>query len=649
MLGDAELDKENSSVRHGANNHKVPEMNDMSKRKFVLRFGDSKFASDMHVAQIKAIYGKHVKEGKLTLEDKMNVKVLIKATPAECQRLMKTLTTLKGAPKEAQNAHLASLGCCAKCASKNAASKVKAEERQQKIVAAQLAQAEAELARKRKREEAEKERDGDKVRKLSEQLQRVEEMRAAKEAAKEDIEAAKRRIEEKRQAAREEKDKLRVEGEALAETRRAHAAERKELEAMKKELERFREEIARDKTSLDRAQELLGAHLKAHESTLKSLEVARQAVERERAVIVKERERVELETVKYEEQLKAAAAKKAAWEDAMRYRADETAYKAATAERKREEAAAKKDETTRREAERDATAERKAARVKARQDTWAKDYEKWETTGASSGAPEYPRDDSASPSTSPTGASPDAARFYGGSRASSKAKPSKPVIDDDDEDGSPEHTKEAKMDDEEKAAREAREFAAAEAHARELARKRQEELARQARERLAAERAEAAAEKNLQRKQNSKKAQKVLLEEMRRKQEEEAAQREHHARQAQTEQKIREKARSTCVATATDAIYEAHVAAFEKMKTAPPGTLRERDIPWPLPNNLVFMTPRDDQNAKKKKVMRAIQRWHPDKFTQNFGACIYEAEREQIMTRVRGVSASVIELRQVWN
>ena len=105
-------------MSYSANNHKVPDMT--AKRKFVLRFGSDKFANDMHVAQIKAIYGKHVKEGKLTLEDKSNVKVLIKATASECQRLMKTLTTLKGAPKEVQNTHLAGLGCCSKCAARSA-------------------------------------------------------------------------------------------------------------------------------------------------------------------------------------------------------------------------------------------------------------------------------------------------------------------------------------------------------------------------------------------------------------------------------------------------------------------------------------------------------------------------------------------------
>ena len=93
------------------------------------------------------------------------------------------------------------------------------------------------------------------------------------------------------------------------------------------------------------------------------------------------------------------------------------------------------------------------------------------------------------------------------------------------------------------------------------------------------------------------------------------------------------------MATATDEIYEAHVAAFEKMKSVPPGTLGR---PWP--HRTTWWAGR---HARKKKVIG--QRWHPDKFTQNFGAAIREAERERIMTRVRGVSASVIELRQVWN
>ena len=205
------------------------------------------------------------------------------------------------------------------------------------------------------------------------------------------------------------------------------------------------------------------------------------------------------------------------------------------------------------------------------------------------------------------------------------------MVDDDDDDEMETET------DESASAR-----AAKEAHARELERKRREELERQAREKAAAERAAKEAEALRQRRQNTKKAQKEMMEELRRRQEEEAAQREHHARKAQTEQKIREKARSVCVATATDEIYDAHLAAFERLKSAAPGSLREIDLPWPQPHNILFLTPRDDAAARKKKVMRAIQRWHPDKFTANFGGLLREEERDAIMTRVRGVSASVI-------
>ena len=58
-------------------------MNASAKRKFVLRFGDSKWSNDMFVAQIKATSRENWvrRRSMLTLEDKANVKVLIKATP----------------------------------------------------------------------------------------------------------------------------------------------------------------------------------------------------------------------------------------------------------------------------------------------------------------------------------------------------------------------------------------------------------------------------------------------------------------------------------------------------------------------------------------------------------------------------------------
>ena len=422
-LRDADLDKENGgNVGFGhSSNHKVPDLNASAKRKFVLRFGNDKFSNDMHVSQIKAIYGKHVKEGKLTLEDKSNVRVLIKSTPSECQRLMKTLTTLKGAPKEVQNTHLAGLGSCSKCASKHAASAAKAEERRKKIVAAQLAQAEAELQRKRKREQGEADREGEKARKLSEQLQRVEDMRAAKEKtkeqAKEDITQAKRLIEEKRNAARTEKDRLNE----LAEHRKAVSAEHKRLETEQNELDVLRQRLETQRQRAESDKQALAAQLDANKQTLQSLEVVKKQVEKERATIQKERERVEAETMKYEEQRKTLEQTKAKWEETKKYKDDEAAYKAAAAERRRADASAKKDETSRKKAERDAAAAAKAANTKVKQDAWAKEYERWERTGASSGAPEYPREDDPTPSTSPSS-------FYGASTAPAKGKTKKATI-----------------------------------------------------------------------------------------------------------------------------------------------------------------------------------------------------------------------------
>jgi hypothetical protein len=89
------------------------------------------------------------------------------------------------------------------------------------------------------------------------------------------------------------------------------------------------------------------------------------------------------------------------------------------------------------------------------------------------------------------------------------------------------------------------------------------------------------------------------------------------------------------------------VEAYDALKAM--GSIRERDVPWPLPSNVVFLTPKDDAAARKKKIVKAISRWHPDKFNAIFGAKLAEKERDAIMARVRSVSDAVIELRQVFN
>ena len=152
----------------------------------------------------------------------------------------------------------------------------------------------------------------------------------------------------------------------------------------------------------------------------------------------------------------------------------------------------------------------------------------------------------------------------------------------------------------------------------ELERKRAEELARQAREKSIRDEADRKQKELEARRAKTKKAQKEMMEELRRRQEDEMSHREHQQRQAAAEAKIRQKAGSMTLATATDEIYAKHVEAYDALKAM--DSIRERDVPWPLPSNVVFLTPKDDAAARKKKIVKAISRWHPDKFNAIFGS-----------------------------
>ena len=312
-------------------NHKVDDLTTSAKRAWVLRFGGDKAANDMSVGHIKAIYGKQVKEGKLTIEDKANVKVLIQALPAECARLMKTLTTLKGQAPAQQKVFLATLGCCVKCEAKVAQHKAKFEEKQRKLITAQLEQAEHELAKKRKREQAENEREASKAAKLSAQLERVSQVRVTfyiisvranrltaiplffishsqMKAEKEEIESAvnakKAKIEEEKRAAAALVEELKEEKETVVEARRALREERKALDSEQKEFDSIKSKLESDRHKCDRDREKLNAQLDAAKATAASLETARKAVEKEAASLEKERERRETEAVKLEEQVR---------------------------------------------------------------------------------------------------------------------------------------------------------------------------------------------------------------------------------------------------------------------------------------------------------------------------------------------------------
>ena len=63
----------------------------------------------------------------------------------------------------------------------------------------------------------------------------------------------------------------------------------------------------------------------------------------------------------------------------------------------------------------------------------------------------------------------------------------------------------------------------------------------------------------------------------------------------------------------------------------------------------MFLTAKDSSEERKKKILKAMVRWHPDKFNQVFGDKVRPAEKERILARVNTTSQSIIELRQIFN
>ncbi|KNC87315.1 hypothetical protein SARC_00557 [Sphaeroforma arctica JP610] len=72
--------------------------------------------------------------------------------------------------------------------------------------------------------------------------------------------------------------------------------------------------------------------------------------------------------------------------------------------------------------------------------------------------------------------------------------------------------------------------------------------------------------------------------------------------------------------------------------------IRLRDISVPLYNHcgiICTANNEDDMTVIKKKIRKAMLRWHPDKFINNFGSKFFEPERDDIIKEVNRVSHMV--------
>jgi hypothetical protein len=245
---------------------KMSDANDAATpgRAFALRFGSGKTTHEAKIGDVKAIFGKFVREGKMTVETKDGTRVLVRGSPGECARLMKTLTTMKSQPTEARQAYLRGLQRCATCAGKCEANERKMAERQDKAAAAAAAAAEASAEKRRRRETEEVERRAAKESKLEDQLRALEEKKLKVESTKAEIASLKIDIEGERDALRREKESIVQRRRELEDERRLlerqsseAAEERAKMESQRKLAEIEGQRLAEEKArNVDRAREL---------------------------------------------------------------------------------------------------------------------------------------------------------------------------------------------------------------------------------------------------------------------------------------------------------------------------------------------------------------------------------------------------------
>ena len=76
--------------------------------------------------------------------------------------------------------------------------------------------------------------------------------------------------------------------------------------------------------------------------------------------------------------------------------------------------------------------------------------------------------------------------------------------------------------------------------------------------------------------------------------------------------------------------------------------MRLADVPWPTLDAATFgLDERHTSVSERKAAFRvASLRWHPDRFVQNFGGVLADADREEIMGRVTEVSQTINEIFQ---
>lgn len=283
-------DADVASPRGVFENAKMPSSSSSaSGSAYAFSFGDGgKAPHVVRVGAIKAVFGKFVREGKLTIESKDGVKVFIKGSPAECARVMKTVTTMKSQPPSERERYLRSLTRCAKCAGKCEAMEKKAEEKRAREARAAEEKMVVNAEKKRKRDDVVAARDAAREAKTNDALREIEEKRSRLERAKEELASMRADIESERESLRKEK-------ESIVQRRRELEDERRLLERAEAEIAERRDAVARAREGVQEETREINAKKAANVKEQIQLDADKHRYERMRQEVRATREEVERE------------------------------------------------------------------------------------------------------------------------------------------------------------------------------------------------------------------------------------------------------------------------------------------------------------------------------------------------------------------
>lgn len=580
---------------------------------FVLRFGaddKNKHYRDVSFRDVKKVFGKMIKDGKLTVQLGKNELLLCKGDARECGRLLKLITTMKQAPSADRVQFLSSIGKCSCCHSKSVMKEKKEEERDMKAKERERVKEEEKKQKMMKQEEKKQEKMQEKKTALVEKLETLESVR-------EEIKMKTEKYTEEREQLKASKKAVKALQEQIEEERRMYAKEKKDLATEKEAMETERMAMNVERSRLN--------------AKIEENKELKMRVEREREVVEEKQREVEKLRAEKEELIgnleREVDELKQSRKDVLR----STPGGESAKNKKHKSRVAGCGEETPTDEENNVKFP-KPERTSTDSFYGGNNNENNEKT--------FKRKAPASAATPNKKLSPE-----------KKSSQRKVILEDDEsssEDETPEKFENRNENVEEEETEEDGEAARVIAENEERVKKmRQAELERQ---RMEKEREEAAKVKRVRSRGPKGDAERQFLKKSKEEIKEEKLQdKEHQRRRQQLAAESKQKSMSYTKATAKKGEYEEHRKALESMKDAKEHSVRYGSIPWPPESNIFLFNVMDDANERKMKVNVALKFWHPDKFRQMFGDKMAEADKDKIWERVQALSTKCIQYKMAAN